>query len=53
LWRGRKGEGIYRTNVKLLPIPPVSDCIGRPVTYTHAYVTVRTVLFDTNNHEAN
>ena len=32
---------------------PVSDCVGRPITYSYAYVPVGMVIFDTNNHAAN
>jgi len=34
---------------------PVSDCMGRPITYSYAHVDlpVGTVIFDTNNHETN
>jgi len=34
---------------------PVSDCMGRPIAYSYAYVglPVGKIIFDTNNHEAN
>jgi len=32
---------------------PVSDCMGRPIIYSYAYVPVGTVIFDTKNYEAN
>jgi len=57
--RGGEGEGGIERGRDLLDqyqttsCGPVSDCMGRPITYTFAYILVGTVIFDTNSHEAN
>jgi len=52
---GREGEGkgFAGPMSNYFLYAPVSDCTGRPITYSYAYVPVRMVIFDTNNHEAN
>ena len=51
IWRRiRRSEAAEDTSYA-----PVRDCMGRPIrpTYSYAYVPIETVIFDTNNHEAN
>jgi len=52
---GREGEGkgFAGPMSNYFLHAPVSDCMGIPITYSYAYVSVGTVIFDTNNHEAN
>jgi len=53
---GRRGEGICRTNVKLFPIRACERLHGKTY-YLYSYANIGlpagTVIFDTNNHEAN
>ena len=58
--KGRRGVGEKRGSVlpdqcQTTSYAPVSDCMGRPITYSYAHVDlpVGTVIFDTNNHETN
>ena len=34
-------------------LPPLGDCMGRPITCSSYVYPVGTVVFDANNHEAN
>jgi len=48
-------EGIRGEVSNYFIYAPVSDCMGRPITYrySYTYVPVGTVISDTNSHEAN
>jgi len=50
-----EGKGFAGPMSNYFLYAPVSNCMGRPITYSYAYIGLPagTVIFYTNNHEAN